>query len=162
VPHDELRLHLLHRIHGHPDHDQQGRSAEIKRHTQTAGEYASQAREKIRVVRENLAAHEMMVGQFYLDYRLPGAAVERFEYLLENYPAYSEKDKALFKLGVARLDARRGAAAREAFDRLGREFPDSPWVSQIPEVPEDLEEAEDEESPLDEGTPSSDDQETPQ
>ena len=125
-------------------------------------EYAAQAREKIRVVRENLAAHEMMVGQFYLDYRLPGAAVERFEYLLENYPAYSEKDKALFKLGVARLEARRGAAAREAFDRLGREFPDSPWVSQIPEIPEDLEEAEEQESPLDEGTPSSDDQETPQ
>lgn len=122
-------------------------------------EYAAQAREKVRVVKENLAEHEMMVGQFYLDYRLPGAAAERFEYLLENYPAYSEKDKALYKLGVAWLSARRPSAAREAFDRLGREFPESPFLDEVPEIPEDLEEAQDPESPLDEASPAESDQE---
>lgn len=125
-------------------------------------EYAAQAREKIRLVKENLAEHEMMVGQFYLDYRLPQAAAERFEYLLETYPSYGEKDKALYKLGVARLEARKGAAAREAFDRLSQEFPESPWLDEIPDIPKDLEEAEDQESPLDEGSPSAADQETPQ
>lgn len=99
-------------------------------------EYAAQGREKMRVVRENLAEHEYIVGQFYLDYSMPQAAVNRFEYLLENYPAYSEKDKVLYKLGVAQLQSRRHGDARETFDRLSREFPESDFIAQIPEVPE--------------------------
>ena len=123
-------------------------------------EYAAQGREKIRLVRENLAEHEMMVGQFYIDYRLPIAAVERFEYLLETYPEYSEKDKALYKLGVAQIAARRAPAARETFERLEREFPESSWIAQVPEIPADLEQTEPPETPLDEGSPSEADQET--
>lgn len=110
-------------------------------------EYAAQGREKMRVVRENLAEHEYMVGQFYLDYRMPRAAVERFEYLLENYPEYSEKDKVLFKLGQAHLRSEQHEEARETFDRLSREFPESEYVAEIPDVPEPApaEEAGDEE-----------------
>src|SRR5277367_981701 len=35
VPHDQLCLELLHRVHGHADDDQQRRAAEIKLHAQT-------------------------------------------------------------------------------------------------------------------------------
>lgn len=98
-------------------------------------EYAAQAREKIRLVKENLAEHEFLVGDFYLRYRLPPAAVNRFEYLLENYPGYSEKDKVLYKLGVAYLEGRQPEKARETFDRLEREYPQSEYLAELPEVP---------------------------
>lgn len=98
-------------------------------------EYAAQGREKMRVVRENLAEHEYIVGDFYLRYRLPSAAEKRFEYLLENYPAYSEKEKVLFKLGVAQARSRQPEEARETFDRLAREYPESEFLAELPELP---------------------------
>jgi outer membrane protein assembly factor BamD len=110
-------------------------------------EYAAQGREKMRLVRENLAEHEYVVGDFYLRYRLPRAAAERFEYLLETYPAYSEKEKVLYKLGVAQARGRLPAEARETFERLAREYPESDYLARLPELPEpgDEEEAEAEE-----------------
>jgi outer membrane protein assembly factor BamD len=99
-------------------------------------EYAAQAREKTRLVKENLAEHEFMIGDFYLRYRLPPAAASRFEYLLDNYPAYSEKDKVLYKLGVAYLESRQPDKARETFERLEREYPQSEYLAELPEVPE--------------------------
>jgi outer membrane protein assembly factor BamD len=105
-------------------------------------EYAAQAREKIRLVEENLAQHEYVVGDFYLRYRLPRAAAERFDYLLETYPGYSDKERVLYKLGVARARGHQPAEARETFERLAREFPESPYLSRLPELPEPTEEAE--------------------
>lgn len=99
-------------------------------------EYAAQGREKMRLVRENLAEHEYIVGDFYLRYKLPQAAVERFEYLLENYPAYSEKEKVLYKLGVAQARGRQPEEARETFERLAREYPESEYLARLPELPE--------------------------
>lgn len=99
-------------------------------------EYAAQGREKIRLVKENLAEHEYMVGLFYIRYGLPRAAVERFEYLLEAYPEYSEKDKVIYHLGLAQAKSLEVADARETFERLEREYPESPFVSEIPDLPE--------------------------
>lgn len=110
-------------------------------------EYAAQAREKMRLVRENLAEHEYMVGDFYLRYRLPSAAEKRFEYLLENYPAYSEKEKVLYKLGVAQARGRQPEEARETFERLAREYPKSEYLARLPELPEPEEEGEEEPGP---------------
>lgn len=103
-------------------------------------EYAAQGREKMRLVRENLAEHEYIVGDFYLRYRLPRAAADRFAYLLETYPAYSDKEKALYKLGVAHARGRQPEEAREAFDRLAREFPESEYLARLPEIPAPREE----------------------
>lgn len=105
-------------------------------------EYAAQAREKIRLVEENLAEHEFMVGEFYMRYGLPPAAASRFEHLLEQYPAYSEKDKVLFSLGVAYIKLGQPEKAREAFDTLGLQFPESPYLAELPEIPEPAPEAE--------------------
>src|SRR5262245_57429127 len=38
VPHDELRLDLLHRVHRHTDDDEQRRAAEIERHVHAFGD----------------------------------------------------------------------------------------------------------------------------
>ncbi|MGD2071611.1 MAG: outer membrane protein assembly factor BamD, partial [Gemmatimonadota bacterium] len=99
-------------------------------------EYAAQARDKIHLVKENLADHELVVGEFYLQYRLASAAVKRFEFLLENYPAYTAKDKALLDLGVAYVRTRQPEKARETYERLAREFPDSEYLDEFPKIPE--------------------------
>lgn len=100
-------------------------------------EYAEQASEQVKIVEENLAEHEFVVGNFY--YRVgnfPGA-IGRFEELLERYPHYSEPDKVLFYLGSAYNQGRTAELkdkARAAFERLRTEHPDSQYVPRIPEI----------------------------
>jgi outer membrane protein assembly factor BamD len=95
-------------------------------------EYAAQARDEMRLVRDNLAEHEYQVGRFYLRYGIPAAAVDRLELLLETYPDYGEKDKALFFLGQAYAAAKRPEDAEGAFGRLRRQYPDSPYLKDVP------------------------------
>lgn len=96
-------------------------------------EYAVQAREQIRLVRAHLAEHEFIVGHFYLRFGLPRSAAGRFEYLLENYPEYPETDKILYFLGLAYTREEKTDKARETFERLRREYPESPYIRRIPE-----------------------------
>ena len=97
-------------------------------------EYANQAQEQVKAVLDNLAEHELIIGTFYLRYGAPRAAVERFDFLLNPYPAYRAKDKAIYNLGVAYERMNQHAEARKAFDRLRTEFPQSPFVRDIPEI----------------------------
>jgi outer membrane protein assembly factor BamD len=97
-------------------------------------EYAAQSQEQIKTVLDNLAEHEFVVGVFYMRYGAPFASVERFNYLLASYPDYRSRDKVVFNLGVAYQRMRKPEDARKAFDRLRSDFPQSPYVHQIPEI----------------------------
>jgi outer membrane protein assembly factor BamD len=103
-----------------------------------ASEYAAMARGERQQVIEALAEHEWVVGSFYLRYRMPAAAARRFERLLQEYPQYSEKDRVLYHLGLAYQRTGRAEDAEKAelvFQRLKKEYPDSPYVPMI-RVPE--------------------------
>jgi outer membrane protein assembly factor BamD len=95
-------------------------------------EYAAEAREAMRRVRDNLAEHEYLVGHFYLRYGLPAAAIGRLEHLLEDFPEYGGKAKTLYFLAQAYTSAKRPEEAEVAYGRLRRQFPDSPYVQDIP------------------------------
>jgi outer membrane protein assembly factor BamD len=95
-------------------------------------EYAAQAQEQMNAVQANLAEHEFQIGRFYLRYGIPLAAAERFEFLLATYPQYKEKDKALYHLGMAYTEGRRPDEAQKAFQRLQTEYPQSPFLHEIP------------------------------
>ena len=95
-------------------------------------EYAAQAQEQRELVRSNLAEHEFVVGRFYLRYGSPRAAVLRFEYLLENFPQYPQKDKVLFHLGLAHQEAQSPEDAAKVFQRLRDEHPDSNYTDEVP------------------------------
>lgn len=100
-------------------------------------EYADQAQEQIHLVEQSLAEHEFAVGHFYERYRNYPGAIQRFEYLLDKYPDYPEKDKVLFHLGSAYREGRTREyklKAKAAFDRLRENYPDSEYVPQIPKV----------------------------
>jgi len=93
---------------------------------------AAQAGEQIRRVRAHLAEHEYIVGRFYYRYGLPAAAAKRLEYLLETFPGYGERDKALFQLGLAYRRLGRKDDAQQTFARLRTEHPESRWIEDIP------------------------------
>jgi outer membrane protein assembly factor BamD len=95
-------------------------------------EYAPQATEQMSVVNNNLAEHEYRIGNFYLRYGVPDAAALRFQYLLDHYPAYTARDKVIYYLGVAYQKGGKQDEAKKAFDRLRTEFPQSPYLREIP------------------------------
>mgnify|MGYP002624541726 CR=1 FL=1 len=95
-------------------------------------EYVPLAREKIVEVRQNLAAHEMLVGHFYMRYGNLNGATSRLEYVLENYPDFEQTDRVLYYLGMTYRKSEREEESRETFERLAQEYPDSRFVKQIP------------------------------
>ena len=95
-------------------------------------EYAAQAQEQMNAVLANLAEHEFQIGRFYLRYGVPIAAAERFEFLLNTYPQYKERDKVMYHLGMAYIQSYKPLEARQAFDRLIKEYPQSPFIQEIP------------------------------
>ena len=77
--------------------------------------------------------HEFQVGRFYLRYGLPVAAAQRFEILLRDYPQYPERDKAMYNLGMAYEKSNKPEEAQKTFDQLRSQFPQSPFLAEIPE-----------------------------
>ena len=113
--------------------------------------YAEEAAEQIKVVEENLASHELVVGSFNYRFKNYRGAIERLEGLIETYPGFSRLDEALYYLGQALKESRdpkHWVQAEKTFDRLREEHPESRFVAKIPdwelpEIPvEDPEEAE--------------------
>ena len=99
-------------------------------------DYAGQAREAMKTVLDNLAEHEFLVGRFYLRYGIPGSAVERFEFLSRTYPDYGGKEKLLFHLGIACDKMGNTEKARQAFDQLRKDYPQSGFLKDIPQLSE--------------------------
>lgn len=95
-------------------------------------EYAAQAQEQMNAVLANLAEHEFQIGRFYLRYGVPVAAAERFQFLLDTYPEYKERDKVMYHLGMAYVQSLKPEEASQAFNRLIKEYPQSPYVQEIP------------------------------
>jgi outer membrane protein assembly factor BamD len=100
-------------------------------------EYAPQAQAQMEVVLDNLAEHEFTIGHFYARFKVPLAAVERFEYLLLTYPKYKERDKAMYNLGLAYKESHEPDNAQKTFAQLREQFPQSPYVKLIPELKPD-------------------------
>lgn len=122
-----------------PDRDQSVTRKALEAYDELArlyptSEYAAQAQEQIKLVTANLAEHEFVIGRFYLRYGVPVAAAERFDFLLQNYPDYPDKEKVLYHLGLAYQLSRNLEEAQKAFDRLRAEYPNSHWIAEIPQV----------------------------
>lgn len=75
-----------------------------------------------------LAAHELYVGKFYLKTDHPEAAVNRLEGIFRRYPNYVDRDEAYYYLGQAYVLTGQKEKATEAFNQLFREFPASEYI----------------------------------
>ena len=90
-------------------------------------EYASDAKYKIQVTRDQLAGKEMTVGRFYLQKRNYTAAINRFRTVVSQYQTTNQVEEALARLSEAYLALGIVNEAQTAGAVLGHNFPDSRW-----------------------------------
>jgi outer membrane protein assembly factor BamD len=90
-------------------------------------EYAEDGRFKLQVVMDNLAAHQMFVGRYYLNKRQYSAAINRFRTVIAHYQTTRQVEEALERLTEAYFALGITSEAETAAAVLGHNFPDSPW-----------------------------------
>ena len=90
-------------------------------------EYVEDARFKLQVAMDNLAAHEMFIGRYYLEKRQYPAAINRFRMVIGRYQTTRQVEEALERLTEAYFAMGVTSEAQTAAAVLGHNFPDSPW-----------------------------------
>lgn len=90
-------------------------------------EYASSAKKKIDVARDQIAGREMQIGRFYLKKRDFTGAINRFKVVVTQYQTTRHVEEALMRLAEAYLSLGIVEEAQTAAAVLGHNFPDSRW-----------------------------------
>ena len=89
--------------------------------------YAPAARNRIKITRDILAAHEMEVGRYYLKKHNHISAVNRFRVVITNYQTTAHVEEALMRVAEAYMALGVKGEAQTAAAVLGHNFPDSKW-----------------------------------
>ncbi|MBN2428612.1 MAG: outer membrane protein assembly factor BamD [Deltaproteobacteria bacterium] len=87
------------------------------------------AKQKIAVLRTEMADHEFYVGKFYFKTKKYSSAISRFEQLLQSYPEYPDQGKIYFYLGRAFFKVDNTKKGVETFNTLSKKYPNSPYVA---------------------------------
>lgn len=90
-------------------------------------EYATDARQRAMVARDQLAGKEMDVGRYYLKQRNYTGAVNRFREVLVRYQTTRHVEEALMRITEAYMALGIVSEAQTAAAVLGHNFPDSAW-----------------------------------
>jgi outer membrane protein assembly factor BamD len=90
-------------------------------------EYATSAKEKIQVARDQLAGKEMQIGRYYLDKKDYTGAINRFKVVVTRYQTTRHVEEALERLTEAYMALGIVEEAQTAAAVLGHNFPDSVW-----------------------------------
>lgn len=86
---------------------------------------------------DTLAGHELHIGAFYQKRGANPAAIARLEPLLTTYPNFSRRDELYFILGSAYLSNDKRDLAAEHFNRLYKEYPQSPYIRKAQQLLEE-------------------------
>jgi outer membrane protein assembly factor BamD len=89
--------------------------------------YAAEAANRTRILRDLLAANEMMVGRYYLRTNNYLAAINRFRVVVTSYQTTEQVEEALMRLTEAYMALGIVNEAQTAAAVLGHNFPDSKW-----------------------------------
>jgi outer membrane protein assembly factor BamD len=100
-------------------------------------EYAGLARANLAEATDRLAAHEILVGDFYFQRRECHAAARRYRSALTNYPGIDGRPRTLHRLASALRCARQD---EEAITMLGRALAEEPDGDLRERIEEDLRE----------------------
>jgi outer membrane protein assembly factor BamD len=90
-------------------------------------EYAAQARQKIDIARDNLAAKEMTIARYYQGKKNFIGAINRFKVVVTQYQTTRHVEEALMRLTECYMALGIVQEAQAAAAVLGHNFPDSPW-----------------------------------
>lgn len=67
--------------------------------------YVGEAKKRIEVIEEKLVAHDLTIGDYYFRQGDFSAATSRYEWVLDHYPDYWNRDLIEFKVGEAYFSA---------------------------------------------------------
>jgi len=117
-----------------PDRDQSDTEQALNELTVLArrypdSSYAPQARKRLKIARDLLAAKEMQVGRYYLERANYIAAINRFRTVVEKYPQTAHVEEALSRLTEAYMALGITSEAQTAAAVLGHNFPESEWYA---------------------------------
>ena len=87
----------------------------------------AEAQNRARILRDLLAANEMMVGRYYLRHNNYLAAINRFKIVVADYQTTEQVEEALMRLTEAYMAFGIIHEAQTAAAVLGHNFPDSKW-----------------------------------
>jgi outer membrane protein assembly factor BamD len=90
-------------------------------------EYANDSRQRIQVLRDQLAGKEMDIGREYLVKRNYTGAINRFRNVLIKYQTTRHSEEALARLAECYMALGVTGEAQTAAAVLGHNFPDSQW-----------------------------------
>lgn len=90
-------------------------------------EYATSAKQKIEVARDQLAGKEMQVGRYYLQKKDYTGAINRFKVVVTKYQTTRQVEEALERLTECYMALGIVGEAQTAAAVLGHNFPDSEW-----------------------------------
>ncbi len=89
--------------------------------------YGRDARLKIDLARDHLAGKEMEVGRYYQDQKLYGAAINRFQKVVDDYQTTNHVAEALHRLTEIYLVLGMTEEAKRTAAVLGHNYPGSDW-----------------------------------
>ncbi|MGA2600841.1 MAG: outer membrane protein assembly factor BamD [Bryobacteraceae bacterium] len=94
--------------------------------------FVPEVQQLLRNIQESLGEGEYEVGYFYHHKGSNPAAANRLQRLVDQYPLYSKADLALMDLGdsYSKMGSRFRAKSGEAYARLVREYPLSPYADE--------------------------------
>ena len=103
--------------------------------------YIPEVQQRLRDIQETLAEGEMRVGTFYHSKGSNPAAANRLARLTDQYPLYSRADEALWELGdsYSRMGNNYRRQAGDAYTRIVRDYPLSPYAESAKNRLKDLE-----------------------
>jgi outer membrane protein assembly factor BamD len=90
-------------------------------------EYATSAKRKLDVARDQLAGKEMEIARYYLNKKDFTGAINRFKVVVTQYQTTRHVEEALTRLTEAYMALGIVDEAQTAAAVLGHNFPDSPW-----------------------------------
>jgi outer membrane protein assembly factor BamD len=113
-----------------PDRDQQKTREAVEKFTDMIRTYPRsalrpEAEKRLNETQDRLAKHEHIIAKFYIKRRQYRAAEQRLNYLVENFPNYTDRSGTFFDLGTALAGMGRNPEARLYYERVISEYPKS-------------------------------------
>jgi outer membrane protein assembly factor BamD len=87
-----------------------------------------EAQKRRQDVLDRMARHDHLVAKYYIKRHSYGAAVQRLNAVVENFPDYADRAGVFFDLGTALAGLGRNAEARLYYERVVTEFPKSDYA----------------------------------
>ena len=113
-------------------------SFEVLAEKYPSSEFVAKAKEQSVEAKRRLADHENYVADFYFRRRHFLSATYRYNALLKDFPNLGYDEEALFRLGQCYVNVRMFGNAKDAFNRLLTQFPESSLKAEVTGILEDI------------------------